>query len=371
MDNLLDLLKGQITPELVEKASGLVGETPADTGKALGVLGPVLLSTLANKGSSKSGAEQILSTLSDNKVDDGLLGNVMGMLGGGNSSSLLSMGGPIVSMLLGNKAGGVVEMISSLVGIKSNSITTLMSLAAPLIGGLLSKQVKAGGLDASGLASMLGSQKSLLAAAAPKGLDALLGLGDSVSNAASNVTSAAQGAVGAGANMARNAGNAGNAGANITRSAVNTATATANTAAAGGSSMMKWLLPLLAVLLVGFLAWRFLGGSGPDLKLAACTPLTALEQKVNTGMPAITADTKVSDVKAWMATIKTGLDALTTAGKAAGVDTSGITGAYTALETAINAVTGDTLGTASEAINTAINSFKKVQTDFKGVLGCK
>jgi hypothetical protein len=357
MDNLLDLLKGQITPELVEKASGLVGETPANTGKALGVLGPVLLSTLANKGSSKSGAEQILSTLSDNKVDDGLLGNVMGMLGGGNSSSLLSMGGPIVSMLLGNKAGGVVEMISSLVGIKSNSITTLMSLAAPLIGGLLSKQVKTGGLDASGLASMLGSQKSVLAAAAPKGLDALLGFGDGVSNAASKVTSAAQGAVGAGTNMAR--------------STVNTATSTANTATAGGSSMMKWLLPLLAVLLLGFLAWRLLGGSGPDLKLAACAPLTALEQKVSTGMPTITADTKVSDVKAWMATIKTGLDTLTTAGKAAGVDTSGITGAYTALETAINAVTGDTLGTASEGINTAISGFKKVQTDFKGVVGCK
>ena len=368
MDNLLDLLKGQMTPELVEKASGLVGETPANTSKALGVLGPVLLSTLANKGSSKSGAEQILSTLSDNKVDDGLLGNVMGMLGGGNSSSLLSMGGPIVSMLLGNKASGVVDMISSLVGIKSNSISMLMSLAAPLIGGLLSKQVKAGGLDASGLASMLGSQKSVLAAAAPKGLDALLGLGDNLSGAASNVTSAAQGAMGAGANMARNAASAG---ANITRSAVNTATTTANTAAAGGSSMMKWLLPLLAVLLVGFLAWRFLGGSGPDLKLAACTPLTALEQKVNTGIPAITADTKVSDVKAWLATIKTGLDTLTTAGKAAGLDTSGITGAFNTLETAINAVTGDTLGTASETINTAINSFKKVQTDFKGVVGCK
>ena len=377
MDSLLDLLKTQITPELVQKASSLSGEDATKTTAALGAIGPTILSAIANKGSTASGATQILGALTEHKVDDGLMGNLMGMLGNGDStSSLLKMGGALLPSLLGGNSSGIASMIASLVGVKSGSATMLMSLAAPLIGSLLSKQVKTGGLDASGLASMLTGQKSLLAAAAPKGLDALLGMGD----VASNVTSAAKGAMDAGASTVRNvagsaanaANVAANAGANVTRSAVNTASAVADTAKAGGNSMMKWLLPLLAVLVVGFLAWRLLGGSGvPDLKAVACTQIGNVEQTINTGIPAIGADTKVADVKTWLSKVKPALDTLVTAGKAAGIATDGLTTAYTALETAINGVTGDTLGAASGAINTAINSFKTVESGLKTTVGCK
>src|SRR5262249_34538364 len=53
--------------------------------------------------------------------------------------------------------------------------TSLLSLTAPLVMGVLGKRASAQGLDASGLANSLLSEKAEIAAAAPSGLSQLLG----------------------------------------------------------------------------------------------------------------------------------------------------------------------------------------------------
>jgi hypothetical protein len=370
--NLLDLVKEQLTPDLVQKASTLVGEDSAKTSSALGAIAPTLLSAVAAKGSSKAGADEILATLSDNKVDDSLLGNVGGMLGagGGADNPLLKIGGALLPMLLGNKTAGVAGLIASLFGIKSGTASMLLSLAAPIIGSLISKQVKTGGLDASGLASMLGSQRGALAAAAPKGLDAVLGLGD----VASGISSAASSTIDAGASAARTATSAAssavNAGADVVRDAGRTASAVANQTVKTGNSMLRWLLPLLAILAIGLLLWNFLGGSAPDLKSVACTNLNTVQTTINSGLPTITADTKAADVKGWFDKVKPVVTTLLTAARAASIDVSGLETAYKTVETAITAITGDTVGTAADTLNTAITGLKTAGDSVKSAAGC-
>ncbi len=376
MDNLLDLLKGQLTPDLLQKASSLTGETPTVTGAAMNAIGPILLNALASKGSTKSGAEQILGALTEHKIDDNLLGNVMGMLSGGDSTgTLLKLGSAFLPMILGNKTSGVLDLITSLTGAKSSTATTLLSLAAPMIGSLLAKQVKVGGLDATGLAGMLTSQKGALALAAPKGLDNILGLGDAAAdmssaahNAVGGVTAAASSAASAATSAARNTVADGMA---ATRNAANTAKETAE---AGTSSMRRWLLPLLIALALGFLVWNFFlrgPGVGVNLKAAACAPIRTVEQTLTAGMPVISKDSKVADVKGWLDKVKPGFDTLVTAARAASLPVDDVVKGFDGLTKAVNDVSGDTLGAAADTVNAGINTFKDAQGKLKTAAGCQ
>jgi len=128
--------------------------------------------------------------------------------------------------------------------------------------------------------------------------------------------------------------------------------------------------------LVAFLVWNFLlrpqvQVPQVDLKAAACLRIADVEQSMNNNLPAISTDTKVADVKAWLAKVKPGYDALVTAANAASISVDGVTKAYTNLDSAINGVTGDTLGAGADVVNTAITSFKQVESGFQGTVGCK
>jgi OmpA-OmpF porin, OOP family len=65
-------------------------------------------------------------------------------------------------------------------GVSSSSASSLLSLAAPLIMGVLGKRAAAQSLDANGLANTLLSEKSDIAAAAPAGLSQILSSGPTI-----------------------------------------------------------------------------------------------------------------------------------------------------------------------------------------------
>ncbi|MBP6385114.1 MAG: DUF937 domain-containing protein [Pseudarcicella sp.] len=193
--NLLGLLKNSITPELVSKAANLIGEDSNSTSSALTSVLPVLMGGLATKASTQSGASSLLGLINSGGHDGGILDNLGGLLGGGNASSgLMSAGSGIVSSIFGDKVGGIVSLLSGFLGMKGSSVTSLMSLAAPMVMGIVGKQVKTNGLDAGGLMSLFSGQKDAIASAMPAGLSdkmgGLLGFASSASGAASKVTNA-------------------------------------------------------------------------------------------------------------------------------------------------------------------------------------
>jgi OmpA-OmpF porin, OOP family len=245
--NLIDLAKQAMTPDLMSKAAGLLGESGDGTSKALSAALPMVLGGLASKSTSADGAAGLLGMITSGKTDGNMLGNLGSMLGGGEQSSgLMSMGTGLIGSLFGDKAGGMANALSSFAGIKSGSATGLMAIVGPMLMGLIGKHVGGmpGGASLGNLTSLLGGQKDHIAAAVPAGFGSLLGNvpGMGAATAAmSGITGAASGAT-----------------------AATAAAATAATAAATGGigRIIPWLLG--AAVIAG-LGYYFLGrGKAPE-----------------------------------------------------------------------------------------------------------
>src|SRR5215831_9926542 len=81
--NLIDLIKGYLTPEIVAKAASYVGESGQDTYKALSGLVPTTVAALGNMAATKTGAQQISQMLDSGKYDGSMLANLGNLFSGG------------------------------------------------------------------------------------------------------------------------------------------------------------------------------------------------------------------------------------------------------------------------------------------------
>ncbi len=181
--NLLDLVKSQVTDSLVKQATSYLGESESSIGKALGGIMPALLGSAVEKASKPTGAQGLMDMIGGLDLDS--LGNIAGLFGGGDEkvNGLLNSGGGLVDSLLGSKSSGVIDMISKFAGLKNDSTSTLFKMAAPLLMGVIGRQIKGKGLSA--LTDLLMGQKSNIANALPAGMGSLLNfssLGDLTKN---------------------------------------------------------------------------------------------------------------------------------------------------------------------------------------------
>jgi OmpA-OmpF porin, OOP family len=231
--NLMDAAKGLFTSDLVSKASAYLGESENGVTKAIAGILPGVLGGIADKSGSNEGAN-IISSLAQEQHGSGILGN-LGNFFGNEGGGLLNKGAGLLSGLFGdNKLGMLTNLISGFSGTKTASITSLLSMAAPALLGFLGKHASENNLNAGGLASLLSSQKSNIAAALPAGLN----LG-SVFNSFSAPAEAASTTV---------------------RAVASHAEATAEKAGNG----LKWLLPLLLLALAAMAVLYFVKGCNKD-----------------------------------------------------------------------------------------------------------
>ena len=177
--DLMGLIGGALNTGVVDQIGKLVGESPARTQAAVnGAVPSILAGMLNNASSTPSGAGQLLSMLSGGGFEK-VVGNLSGILGSGQGSidQLLGSGKQILSSLFGTKLGGVTSALSSSAGVSTGTGSSILAMAAPVVMGVLGKQVSTGGLDASGLLSLLSSNKDAIAKFAPAGLASVFGLG--------------------------------------------------------------------------------------------------------------------------------------------------------------------------------------------------
>jgi OmpA-OmpF porin, OOP family len=175
--NLLDLLKGVVTPDLVSRACEMLGESEGATTKALGAVFPTVLDGLLNKAQDSGAMGQIFGLLKDSANDGSILNNAGSLLGAAPQSPVAALGEKFLSAIFGEKLGPVAGVLGNFAGIKSSSASSLLSMAGPVIMGVLGNQIKKGGLNVSGLVNLLLGQKEGILAAAPQALAGLLGLG--------------------------------------------------------------------------------------------------------------------------------------------------------------------------------------------------
>lgn len=173
-DDLLASLNGLITPDLLGKASSLLGDPQPAVSKAIGAAFPVLLSSLAHRSSDAAFASTLYNLVQDPANDGNLLDNVGGLLAPGAASSpMAALGGKLLSSLFGNNLGNLASALSGFAGVKPASGSSLLSFAAPLVLSLLGKAVRSGNLSLSSLVALLTGQKSTYAAAVPGPLSRL------------------------------------------------------------------------------------------------------------------------------------------------------------------------------------------------------
>ncbi len=175
--NLLDSLKGLITPDLLSKASGMLGESEGATSKALGAVFPTVLGGLLNKIQDTGAMGQILGLLKEKSNDGSILSNVGGLLSGSSQEPMNALGGRFLSSIFGDKIGSIAGMLGNFAGIKISSASSLLSMAGPLVMGVLGDQIRKGGLNLAGLTNLLMGQKDSIINAAPQALAGVLGMG--------------------------------------------------------------------------------------------------------------------------------------------------------------------------------------------------
>jgi hypothetical protein len=256
--NLIDLVKSQLGGQVLNQVSGLLGESTDKTQLAVNGAIPALLGGLLGSASKGNGASNILSAL--NGVDDSIVGNFAGLLGGGNQSSgLMDTGGKLLGSLLGGGGvGGLTNAISGFSGLGKGAAGSLLGLLAPLLMGVVKRQlVGSGGLNVGNLTNLLMGQKNHIQAAMPAGLDKQLqsaGLGDLFGGVLGNLTGMGQQAVSSATSAVNQAGNTVNRGVQgATNAARNVAD---NIPTRRPANPLRWLAPLALVLVAG---WFLLG----------------------------------------------------------------------------------------------------------------
>jgi OmpA-OmpF porin, OOP family len=189
---------------------------------------------------------QIFSLITNPANSSGALSSITSnpasLLSGTTSSPLGSLGSQFLSNIFGSNMSSVTDAIGRSTGLAGGKVGSLLSMAAPLVLGVLGQHVRQNGLSAGDLGNTLKAEASSFQRFLPSGLGSLLG-------GASSTVAAAQAKV---------------------------AAAPAEVAAAGN----RWLWPLiLLALLVIAALWYFNRAKAPETTEApppATAPAPAL-----------------------------------------------------------------------------------------------
>lgn len=283
--NLVDLVKDQVSDQLLGQLAGAAGLDGNQASSALSGALPGLLSGLTGTSNRPGGAGALLDAV--NQQDDGLLGNLGNMLGQGQGNQLAQQGSGLLTSLLGGGAlGTLAKVIGGMSGIGSKGSSSLLGLLAPIVIGVLKKQVLGGGLDANGLTAMLNSQQSNINAAMPQGLSDQLsnqGFFDSIAGSSAE-------------------------------SPVMDATVAPTAPPAKNGGLPKWLIPAVAIAALAFIGLRFLGGNSTDapdasaVTDAASSAASSAADSATAAFSSVTDGIASADLDAAKAALPDGLD---------------------------------------------------------------
>jgi Bacterial protein of unknown function (DUF937) len=239
--NLVSVVMQFLTPDMIAKIASALGFDRSVAQKAIGGAVPALLASLADVASTPNGVRQLGNTLAQQQP--GSLESLKGLIGGSGQNTLAETG---TSMLSGLFGGGTLDTmahtIGKFAGVGEGSSKSLLGMLGPVVLATLGQQQRNAGLDASGLASLLSSQKDQIVAAIPSGLADQLSAAGLIDQATGSLRSGAAAASAAGSRIA---------GASERTVAGVSRTTSATTSAA----MSQWPYWLGALVLVGGLAW--------------------------------------------------------------------------------------------------------------------
>jgi hypothetical protein len=220
--NLVARITDTLGPVIVGRIASSLGLNETATQKAIVAAIPALLAAFISYVSKPQGATKLNDVVK--KQEPGVLSSLASVIGGSGQKALIDEGASVLTSLLGGKTlSGLASAVGQYAGIGESGSKSLMGLLGPMVLGVLGHEHRNRGLDASGLASLLTSEKDTVQAALPSGFSKYLsqaGILDEVTSAATHVAS--------------------------------------RTSERSAPSLWAWLLGVLALLAIGFIAWGLL-----------------------------------------------------------------------------------------------------------------
>jgi hypothetical protein len=264
--NLVSLIMQFLTPDIIGRIAATLGLGRTETQAGVSAAVPALLAAFSGVADKPGGSQSLVDAIRD---QSGALDNVVSMVGGGSPSSLIDKGSNLLSSLIGSHdQSALAGAVGKFAGVGQSTGSSLIGMLAPVVMGVIGKQIGARGLDAGSVGSLFASQKEQIAQALPQGfakllgdtgiLDSLDGAAETAAAAASHAGRAANAAAAGAGQFASSAGrSAGYAGEHIGRAA---APATPN--------WVYWAIPALVV--AGLLFYLF--GRGTEQVAHQTTP---------------------------------------------------------------------------------------------------
>ncbi len=169
--NLIDLIKGQLGSTTVSQTATQLGESESGISKAISALLPAVIGGFANSNTQS----ELFSTVKE-AASSGILSNLLGNLNG--TDSVISK---ILSLIFGDgdKLAAITNSVSSYAGIKTESTNSLLNLVTGVAAGSIGKYAVENNLNVSSFGNLLGEQKGFLSSILPAGFSfASLGLGN-------------------------------------------------------------------------------------------------------------------------------------------------------------------------------------------------
>ncbi|MEH0155119.1 DUF937 domain-containing protein [Limibacter armeniacum] len=177
--NLFQTVTNSLGPNFVSQISGFLGESPENVNKATGTVIPTVIASLMRKSSTPEGANEIMNHIRDKSFDGRRIDKMSHLLDNNDTVGLKNMmtsGAPIINHLMGERAGGVMDFLSTSTGISRHSSKGLMNMVAPVIMSIVGKQVMSKGLSPAGITDMLMNQKDSVASHLPDQVRTMLGI---------------------------------------------------------------------------------------------------------------------------------------------------------------------------------------------------
>lgn len=161
-NNLLDLLKGQISPDMIGQIAQNLNVDSSQASTAVSAILPSLLGGLMRNAQSEQGASALYSAL-DRDHDGSVLDDLMGFVTNTSQSEEVNpTNNKIIDHIFQNDRAQVENSLASSSGLGLGNTVKLLTTLAPVVLGFLGRQKTEQGLDVSGLAQLLFNQRPAL-----------------------------------------------------------------------------------------------------------------------------------------------------------------------------------------------------------------
>src|SRR5271170_7984399 len=179
MAGFLDSLMGMLGPQVVGPVASKLGESPETVQRGLQMGSAAMLAGLASKAGQPGFLSQIFGLVTNPANTPAALSGITSNLGslasGATSSPLGSLGSQFLSSIFGPNLSTVTDSIGRSTGLASSKVGSLLSMAAPLVLGVLGQHVRQNGSSAADLGNTLKAEAPSFQRFLPAGLGSMLG----------------------------------------------------------------------------------------------------------------------------------------------------------------------------------------------------